>query len=315
MAMPPLVSVVIPTYRRPEYLRQAIESVLTQDFQDWHLVVHDDGGIPENRDVVEGFGDARIFHHANPRRLGIGANKFSGWQAADGRYLANLDDDDLWEPHFLSTLVRILESDPSFVIAFGSHAIIDVDGVIDPVATATNEARYRGELEPGRHEPIDRLVLIDQSIPLTMGSLLRRERIDWRDFPPETDVVADYWLGYLLVRSGGAAFYEPQSLTRYRVHGASATATGGLAWHRSFAACYRRLLRDPQLEPLWPELRSRLGAYERRTAICQLEAGDALAARRSCRCALAAAPTPATLAVAAMSLSGPLGRRAAPLLR
>jgi len=279
MAATPLVSVVIPTYRRPQYLRQAIQSVLAQDFQDWRLAVHDDGGIPENRAVVESFGDPRIEHRVNPRRLGIGVNKFTGWQGAQGRYLANLDDDDLWEPHFLSTLVAILEADPSLVIAFGSHAVVDADGVVDPAATAANEARYRGGLAPGRHESLGRLVLVDQAIPLTMASLIRRERVDWHDFPPETDVVADYWLGYLLVRSGGGAFYEPQSLTRYRVHGASATMAGGLAWHRSFAACYGRLLRDPQLRPLWPEFRSRLGAYERRAAICQLEAGDVPAAR------------------------------------
>jgi hypothetical protein len=128
--------------------------------------------------------------------------------------------------------------------------------------------------------------------------------------------VADFWLGYLVVRSGGAAFFEPKSLTRHRVHGgASATAAGGVAWHQSFAACYRRLLRDPQLRPLWPEFRSRLGACERRTAISQIKSGEAPAARRSCRRSLAAAVTPATLAVSAMSLSGPVGRRAMALLR
>ncbi len=309
------MSIVIPTYRRPQYLRQAIESVVAQHFQDWRLVVHDDGGTFENQEVVEGFGDARIIHRVNQRRLGIGANKFAGWQAAEGRYVANLDDDDLWEPHFLSSLVPILESDPSLVVAFGSHTIIDAHEIVDLGATATNEARYRGGLASGRHEPLDRLVLVDQAIPLTMGSVIRREGIDWQDFPPETDVVADFWLGYLLVRSGGAAYYEPQRLTRYRVHGGSATAAGGLAWHRSFAACYRRLLRDPQLRSLEGEFRSRLAAYERRAAICQLKAGDTTAARHSCRRALAAAASPATLAVASMSLSGPVGRRAAVLLR
>lgn len=315
MAQPPLVSVVIPTYRRPQYLIEAIQSVVAQDFQDWRLVVHDDGATAENRAIVEGFGDARIVHRVNPRRLGIGANKFSGWQAANGRYVANLDDDDVWAPHFLSTLVPVLEANPSVVIAFGSPSIIDAHGDVDAEATASNEATYRGGLAPGRHEPLDRLLLIDKAIPLTMGSVIRRECIDWQDFPPETDVVADFWLGYLLVRSGGAAFYVRQNLTRYRVHGASATAAGGVAWHESFAACHRLMLRDPQLWALWPEFRSRLGAHERQAALCHLVAGDAPAARRSCRRAMAVAVTPATIAVAAISLFGPAGRRAVAFLR
>jgi len=315
MAEPPLVSVVIPTYSRPAYLREAIASVLAQDYEHWRIVVHDDAGSAANRAVAERFADARIAYRANPQRLGIGANKFAGWQAAEGPYVANLDDDDLWEPHFLSTLVPVLEADPSLVIAFGSHAIIDADGVVDRAATAANERRYRGGLAAGRHASLDRLVLVDQAIPLTMGAVIRRSAVDWWDFPPETDVVADFWLGYLLVRSGGGAFYEPRSLTRYRVHADSATAAGGSAWHRSFAACYRRLLQDPQLAALWPEFRARLGAYERRTAICHLKANEGPAARRSCRRALAAAVTPATLAVTAMSLSGPVGRRAVARLR
>jgi len=314
MAEPPLVSVVIPTYSRPYYLLTAIQSVVAQDFQDWQLVVCDDGATPENREVVMRFRDPRIVHRINPRRLGIGANKFSGWQAADGRYLANLDDDDVWEPQFLSTLVPILEADQSVVIAFGSHAIIDANGVVDVEVTARNEAAYRGDLAPGRHEPLDRLLLIDKAIPLTTGSVMRREHIDWHDFPPETDVVADFWLGYLVARSGGAASYVAQSLTRYRVHAASASASGGVAWHQSFAACYRRMLCDSQLKPLWPELRSRLGASERRAAVCQLKAGDPRAARGSCRRAMAAAMTPATIAVAAISLSGPASLRAAAFL-
>lgn len=315
MSQPPLVSVVIPTYRRPHYLRQAIESVVAQEFEDWRLVVHDDGGTRENREVVAGFRDERIAHHVNLQRLGIGANKFSGWQAATGRYVANLDDDDLWEPHFLSSLVPILEADASLAVAFGSHSIIDADGVLDAESTAANEAHYRGGLAAGRHAPIDRLVLIDQAIPLTMGSVIRRRGVDWHDFPSDTDVVADFWLGYLIVRSGGGAFYRDESLTRYRRHGDSATAAAGLAWHRAFAACYRRVLRDPQLEPLWPELRSLQAGYERRAALCQIQSANPVAARRSIRRALAVGVTPASLAVGAMVLSGPVGRLAASLVR
>jgi hypothetical protein len=164
-------------------------------------------------------------------------------------------------------LVPILEADPSLVIAFGSHAIIDAHAVVGGAATASNEARYRRGLVARRHESLERLVLVDQAIPLTMGSISAASASTGQLS------TGHGCRGRLLARlprrtqSGGAAFFEPQSLTRYRVHGASATAAGGIAWHQSIAACYRRLLRDPQLRPLWPEFRSRLGACERRTAI------------------------------------------------
>ena len=218
MSDTPLVSVVVPTYRRPQYLREAIASVVAQQEGAWEMLVCDDGADDRNREVVETFADPRIVYRRNPERLGIGANKFTGWQAATGRYVANLDDDDVWEPEFLSTLVPLLEADPTLTIAFSSHHVINAEGRIDERETERTEALYRSGLVPGRHEPFARLALVDQAIPVTMASVIRRAAVDWHDFAPDTDVVADYWLAYLIAREPGGAYYCPRRLTRYRVH-------------------------------------------------------------------------------------------------
>jgi glycosyltransferase involved in cell wall biosynthesis len=310
MADTPLVSVVVPTFRRPHYLREAIASVIAQREPDWEMLVCDDGADDRNREVVEAFGDPRIAYRRNPRRLGIGANKFTGWQAAGGRYVANLDDDDLWEPDFLSTLVPVLEADPTVNIAFSSHHVIDTEGSIDEQETERIEHLYRGGLAAGRHEPFARLALVDQAIPVTMGSVIRRAAVSWGEFAPETDVVADFWLAYLIAREAGAAYYCPQRLTRYRVHPESATATTP-GWNESFAACYRRLLADPGMKDLHSVFRTRLADYERRAAVVQVRAGQPAEARRASRRALAARVDPRTVAVAALTHTGPLGRRVA----
>ena len=148
-------------------------------------------------------------------------------------------------------------------------------------------------------------------MPVATGSVIRRDAIDLLRLPQATNVVADYWLAYLVVRSGGAAFYDPRQLVSYRRHNLSATAAGGAVWHASFAECYRAFLDDQALREQWPVFRSRLAASERRIAALQLMAGDARGARAASRRALAAAVTPATVAVAAATLTGRVGRRAA----
>lgn len=275
------------------------------------MTVYDDGNSPEVRDSLHRLDDDRISYHPNPVRLGIGGNKLAGWLAAKGQYLVHLDDDDTWEPEFLSTLVPHLEADQSLAVAFGGQYIIDENGDIDPAATQAIQEQYRGGLAPGRHWPIARLALVDMSIPVATGSVIRRDVVDPLRMPRRTNIVADYWLAYLVVRSGGAAFYDERQLVSYRRHGASATAAAGIGWHSSFAECYRAFLADESLRELWPIFRSRLAASERRVATLQLLAGDTRDARHAARRALAAAITPSTVAVGAATLAGSVGRRAA----
>jgi glycosyltransferase involved in cell wall biosynthesis len=306
----PLVSVVVPTYSRPHYLREAIAGVVAQREERWEMLVCDDGADERNREVVEGFSDPRITYRHNPKRLGIGANKFAGWQAARRRYVANLDDDDVWEPDFLSTLLPILEADPTLTIAFSSHYVIGAAGHIDERETERIEQLYRGGLAAGRYEPFARLALVDQAIPVTMASVIRREAVDWHDYAPDTDVVADYWLAYLIAREPGGAYYCPRRLTRYRVHPESATATTA-GWNASFAACYRGLLRDERMQEMHDVFRARLADAERRVAVGQVRAGQAADARRSSRRALAARVDARTVATAALTHTGALGRKLA----
>lgn len=301
----------MPTFQRPHYLQQAIASVVAQEWTDWELTVYDDGGMPESREVVESFRDHRITHHPNRARLGVGANKLAGWRAAQGKYFANLDDDDLWEPDFLSTLVPPLEADSSLAIAFGSQTVIDEHGTVDPELTRATEDHYRGTLTTGRHESIDEMMLVNHSVPVATGSVIRSNAIDWDCLPGGANILVDYWLGYLVVRSGGGAFFHKGPLARYRVHGGSASASAGVEWHTSLAECYRQILSDDSLAALRPVFRERLATAESRAARLQLVAGDMRAARASSRRALAVAITPQTVGLVLAAHAGRLGRRVA----
>jgi glycosyltransferase involved in cell wall biosynthesis len=255
----PLVSVVIPTFERVELLRQAVASALAQTHASLEILVCDDGDSDEVARMLAGFADERISHRRNRPRLGMGANKVSGYRAARGRYFANLDDDDVMEPAFVATLVAKLEADADLVIAFSDHWIMRADGTVDEHATERNTLLYRGGLARGRHQPFLELALKRRAVPMAQATLIRRDGIDLDDFPEEADVTSDLWLTYLASRTGLAAWYEPARLTRYRVHGHSATRSGGSRWHRSYAACYERFLDDPNVESLWPHFRMKLG--------------------------------------------------------
>jgi len=117
MADSPIVTVLTPTYNRSACLPDAIRSVLGQQLQDWEMLVINDGGA-DVRDIVEGFGDERLRYWSRPENTGKAACLNFGLARARGRYIAYLDDDDLWYPNHLSTLVAALEAHPEVGVAY-----------------------------------------------------------------------------------------------------------------------------------------------------------------------------------------------------
>jgi len=117
-----LVSVIMPTYNRPEMLRTAIQSVLNQTFQDFEIIVVNDAGEDANF-VIKAFNSPKISYIRHETNKGLAAARNSGILAARGKYIAYLDDDDIFYPEHLATLVQRLESDGSFVAYTDAHRV------------------------------------------------------------------------------------------------------------------------------------------------------------------------------------------------
>jgi len=110
----PLVSVIIPTYNRGWILKEAIDSVLAQDFTDFELIVVDDGSTDDTGQVLAAY-DQKVIALDQSNR-GVSAARNRGIGAASGQLIAFLDSDDLWLPRKLSTQVDFFHSNPGAVI-------------------------------------------------------------------------------------------------------------------------------------------------------------------------------------------------------
>ena len=109
----PTVSVVIPSYNRARLLREAIDSVLAQDFDDFELIVVDDGSTDETPRVLESYAQILVVRQAHS---GVSAARNAGIGTASGQLLAFLDSDDLWLPEKLSMQVAFFQHHPAAVI-------------------------------------------------------------------------------------------------------------------------------------------------------------------------------------------------------
>ncbi len=108
----PRVSVVIPAYNRESFVGEAIESVLAQTFDDFELLVIDDGSTDRTSDVVRSFRDRRIHLLCHESNRGLPRTRNAGVDAARGDYLAFLDSDDVALPNRLAKQVAFLDHHP-----------------------------------------------------------------------------------------------------------------------------------------------------------------------------------------------------------
>lgn len=123
---PPLVSVVITTYNRPELLPQAVESVRNQTYENLEIIVVDDCSDKPAVTLLADGPDLRIFRHDENR--GANAARNTGIEASSGEFLAFLDDDDTWHPTKLEKQVAAFGDDDEIVMVYTGSQSINADG-------------------------------------------------------------------------------------------------------------------------------------------------------------------------------------------
>lgn len=160
------ISVCIPAYEAPEYLGAAVESVLSQDFEDFELVVTDDSESDAVAELLAGVDDPRLLYVRNGRRLGSPAN----WVAAVERSTAPLvkllhHDDRLIRPDSLRRFVRLLD-DPRVDLGFSASL------VVDEAQRPLREHRPLDEIEALRGNP--RRLLLGNWIGAPSATIYRR---------------------------------------------------------------------------------------------------------------------------------------------
>ncbi len=135
----PLVSLLLPTYNGAATLRQALDSLVRQDYPNIELLVADDASSDETPAICREYAEKYPFidFRQNPKNLGSYGNILGLLRRAQGKYVVWTSQDDYWAHDFVSTLVAPLEADPDCIAAAGATRIIWDD---------TGEERYTARL-------------------------------------------------------------------------------------------------------------------------------------------------------------------------
>jgi glycosyltransferase involved in cell wall biosynthesis len=118
---PSLVSVIVPTYNRPEMLGDCLRSILHQTYPNIEIIVVNDGGVDVKKVIDPLNRQNQITSLEHTANRGMAAARNTGIAAARGKYLAYLDDDDSYLPHHIETLVNFLEKNDCKVAYTDAH--------------------------------------------------------------------------------------------------------------------------------------------------------------------------------------------------
>jgi glycosyltransferase involved in cell wall biosynthesis len=185
MSKTALVSIITSFLNTEQFLEESIQSALAQTYQNWELLLVDDGSTDRSTEIAKRYVSlypekVRYLEHENHQNRGLSASHNFGIRQAKGTYIAFLDADDVWLPEKLENQVKILNSQPEAAMLYGA-SIYWYSWTGNPEDAQRDFIWDDFGVEPNRlFQPPSLLIILlrDGKIPCPISVLVRREAIE-----------------------------------------------------------------------------------------------------------------------------------------
>ena len=220
----PTVTVIVPNYNHARFLRQRIDSILAQTFQDFELILLDDCSTDESREILREYAsDPRVRTEFNEANSGSTFKQWNkGVRLARGKYIWLAESDDYADRRFLARLVALLDADPKVIIAYCRSWRVSDEGKQDdfayPLLDAADLPRWSSDFCADGTEECRRYFVIANLVRNASSAVFRKavyERIGGAD--ESLRLCGDWklWAGMALC---GRMAYVSEPLNYYRLH-------------------------------------------------------------------------------------------------
>jgi glycosyltransferase involved in cell wall biosynthesis len=207
----PRVSFVVPCYNYGRYLPECLASIFNQEGEhDFEVIAIDDASVDDTSEVLAAAADSRMQVITHPRNLGHVATVNEGLSRARGEFVARIDPDDRYRPHFLSAALVTFERFPEVGLVYGSAALIDAAG---RVTADRIDQVHRGRDFKGN----EFLRLLENNCICAPTAIARRTL--WHQVLPVPDGLAfnDWYFNVMMARRC-EFYYLDRVMADYRVH-------------------------------------------------------------------------------------------------
>lgn len=213
----PQISVIVNIRNGAAFLREALDSVLTQSFADWELIAWDDCSTDESAAIVCSYRDPRIRYYLSPEDTPLGKARDLAMRQANGEWLAFLDQDDVWMPRKLEKQLALAA--PDVGIIYGRAVMFDAQ------RGNLRDYDYAHEFQPLPEGEIFQQLFRDACFIAMSSAMLRRSAVEEAGgVPDRIQLVPDYYL-YVAIAHRYRARAVQGVVCRYRTHPGSMSAS------------------------------------------------------------------------------------------
>jgi glycosyltransferase involved in cell wall biosynthesis len=235
----PKISVIMPAYNAEKYIKDAIDSILSQTFQDFELIVLNDCSKDSTEQIILSYTDDRVVYLKNEVNMGVAATLNRGLAAAKGEYIARMDADDISLPERFAHQVAFLDANPKVAVLGTNVETFNENGPLYTGWSATDPAQMK----------VDLLFSCGLAHPSVM---MRREAVQTLGgYDLAYEGMEDYDLWCRVAENYDVTTLE-QVLFRYRVHGAQVTKNPSPKYMQRLRSLKTRQLAQLGLSPDGP---------------------------------------------------------------
>ncbi len=209
-----LVSVIIPTYNRSRFLKEAIQSVLNQSYNNFEIIVIDDGSDDDTEELVKQFNDSRIKYLKREHTGSPAFIRNQGIKIAKGEYIAFLDSDDLWLLNKLEKQVYELENNEKILAVAGKR-------IVFPYKSNRMRLKHKKDIIISFRDLFGNNLIHTSSI-LIRTSLINKIGYYDEDCRLMSGQDYDYWLKIITYQNNSILILKDK-LIKYRIHPSSIT--------------------------------------------------------------------------------------------
>ena len=123
-----LVSIIMNCFNSEKFIRKAIESVLSQNYQNWELIIWDNLSEDNTKKIIDQFNDDRILYFCSGKHLMLGAARNEALKKSSGKYITFLDSDDIWLANKLDLQVKFVKENPTYKFIYSNYYVINEKG-------------------------------------------------------------------------------------------------------------------------------------------------------------------------------------------
>ena len=209
-----LVSIITASYNYEDYIKDTIESVINQTYENWELIIVDDGSTDNSVEVIKSYCEQdnriKLYQHENGLNRGLPETLKLGISKANGEWISFLESDDKYMPEYLEEKIKVIENNPETEFIYSDFESFEGKGVDKTDFHKYFRRKYRkSDLS---------LDLLKQNWICTFSIvMLRKELIDGCDFNTPIPALLDWWL-WVQISQKTKFYYLDKKLTMWRIH-------------------------------------------------------------------------------------------------